>query len=130
MSVILETSVGLITVDLYTDVAPLASLNFLKLCKLKYYNFNCFHRVETGFIAESGDPTATGRGGQSIWHLLDGTKSLESHFFRSEISETLTHAEVGTVGMSSVGLDANASQVSVTANGSALPSMLTTCGRM
>lgn len=40
MSVLIETSLGDIVVDLYTDQTPNAALNFLKLCKVKYYN-NC-----------------------------------------------------------------------------------------
>ncbi len=44
-----------------------ACLNFLKLCKVKYYNFCMFHNVERNFIAQTGDPTGTGRGGESIF---------------------------------------------------------------
>ena len=40
MSVIIETSLGDFTVDLYIEKCPKASLNFIKLCKTKYYN-NC-----------------------------------------------------------------------------------------
>lgn len=40
-----------------------ACMNFLKLCKLKYYNLNLIFSVERNFIAQTGDPTTTGRGG-------------------------------------------------------------------
>ncbi len=36
MSVLLETSVGDIVLDLYTDKCPKTTRNFLKLCKIKY----------------------------------------------------------------------------------------------
>jgi hypothetical protein len=35
--------------------------------RIKYYNNCLFHNVQKGFIAQTGDPTGTGRGGDSIW---------------------------------------------------------------
>lgn len=55
MAVVIETTIGDITVDLFLDERPKACLNFLKLCKLKYYNFNLFHTIEHGFIAQVND---------------------------------------------------------------------------
>ncbi len=43
MSVIIETSLGDITVDLYANKCPNASKNFLKLCKTKFYNNSVFY---------------------------------------------------------------------------------------
>lgn len=54
MAVVIETTVGDITVDLFLKERPRACLNFLKLCKLKYYNYNLFHTIENGFIAQTG----------------------------------------------------------------------------
>lgn len=45
MSVLLETSLGDITIDLYTKECPLATFNFLKLCKMKYYNHCLFYDI-------------------------------------------------------------------------------------
>jgi peptidyl-prolyl cis-trans isomerase-like 4 len=67
MSVILETSLGDIVLDLYVEDCPKACTNFLKLCKIKYYNGNLFHTVQKNFNVQTGDPTGTGRGGDSIW---------------------------------------------------------------
>lgn len=72
MSVVVETTLGDITVDLFLADRPRACLNFLKLCKLKYYNFNLFHTISRGFIAQTGDPTGTRTGGESIFGVLDG----------------------------------------------------------
>ncbi|KAJ2367099.1 Peptidyl-prolyl cis-trans isomerase-like 4 [Coemansia sp. RSA 2611] len=93
MSVLLETSLGDIVVDLFVDETPLASKNFLKLCKSKYYNFTYFHRVERDFIAQAGDPTGTGNGGQSIYGQLGGSALVPG-----EIRPQLKH-ERGTVSM-------------------------------
>ena len=70
MSVLLETSAGEIVIDLEVDKAPLASLNFLKLCKAKFYNFSLFHSIQPGFGAQTGRPAAPTPGleeGQSVW---------------------------------------------------------------
>jgi peptidyl-prolyl cis-trans isomerase-like 4 len=67
MSVLLETSLGDIVVDLHTQGAPTACLNFLKLCKLKYYNDTHFFHVQPGFVARGGDPTNSGGGGASVF---------------------------------------------------------------
>ena len=48
MSVLLETSKGDIVIDLHTELCPVACKNFIKLCKLKYYNFCLFHNVQKG----------------------------------------------------------------------------------
>jgi hypothetical protein len=34
---------------------------------MKSYNFNRFHHVERNFLCQTGDPTGTGRGGESIF---------------------------------------------------------------
>ena len=70
MSVLIETSVGDIVVDLFVEESPLACLNFIKLCKIKYYNGCLFHTVEKDFIVQTGDPQNTGRGGESIWGFV------------------------------------------------------------
>lgn len=41
--------------------------NFLALCASDYYNGTLFHRNIKGFIVQTGDPTHTGKGGNSIW---------------------------------------------------------------
>ncbi|KAJ1675756.1 Peptidyl-prolyl cis-trans isomerase-like 4 [Spiromyces aspiralis] len=97
MSVLLETSAGDIVIDLYTDKAPRTCLNFLKLCKVKYYNFSAFHRVESGFIAQAGDPTCTGKGGESIFGLISGNPA--KRYFPAEIDLKLKHNKRGTVSM-------------------------------
>lgn len=72
MSVVIETTLGDITVDLYLVERPRACMNFLKLCKFKYYNFNLFHTISRGFIAQTGDPTGTRINGESIFGVISG----------------------------------------------------------
>lgn len=98
MSVLLETSYGDLVIDLYDHLAPKTSLNFLKLCQVKYYNDCEFFRIEKGFIAQTGDPLNNGTGGESIFSKYTSTSSK---FFPPETSMKLTHARKGTVSMAS-----------------------------
>jgi len=65
--VVLETTQGNIELELYPDVAPLAVENFLTHVKNGYYNGIAFHRIIKNFMIQGGDPTESGRGGESIW---------------------------------------------------------------
>jgi len=65
--VVLQTNQGNIKLKLFRDVAPKACENFTTLVKRGYYNGVIFHRVIKNFMIQGGDPTGTGRGGQSIW---------------------------------------------------------------
>jgi peptidylprolyl isomerase len=66
--VVLETNVGKIELKMFPKAAPLAVENFVTHVKQGYYNGLIFHRVIKGFMIQGGDPTGTGRGGESIWH--------------------------------------------------------------
>ncbi|XP_051198471.1 peptidyl-prolyl cis-trans isomerase CYP59 [Lolium perenne] len=107
MSVLIVTSVGDIELDLHTEQCPLTTKNFLKLCKMKYYNGCLFHKVEKDFLAQSGDPTGTGSGGDSVYKFLYGD---QARFFNDEIRPELRHSKTGTVAMASAGENCNASQ--------------------
>ncbi|KAL9393771.1 hypothetical protein Peur_013056 [Populus x canadensis] len=107
MSVLIVTSLGDIVVDLYADKCPLTCKNFLKLCKIKYYNGCLFHTVQKDFTAQTGDPTGTGAGGDSVYKFLYGD---QARFFGDEIHLDLKHSKMGTVAMASAGENLNASQ--------------------
>lgn len=94
MSVLLETTLGEIVVDVYAEDAPLAAKNFLKLCKTKYFNNVLFFNVQENFMVQSGDPTGTGRGGTSLYGQLYGA---QANFFDDEIRPHLTHNKKGLV---------------------------------
>ncbi len=110
MSVRIETNLGDFVVDLFTSDVPKASFNFLKLCKLNYYAYSIFFRLEAGFLLQGGDPTNTGKGGESIWNVLNpADKSLR--FFPQEINVVKRKHELrGTLSMANAGKAGNASQ--------------------
>ncbi|EPQ30164.1 uncharacterized protein PFL1_02280 [Pseudozyma flocculosa PF-1] len=99
MSVLLETSLGDIVIDLETELCPKACLNFLKLCQAHYYKLNAFFSVQRDFLAQTGDPTNTGEGGESIWSRLPSSSSSKSSspYFTPETHPTLKHSSKGTV---------------------------------
>jgi len=60
--VLLETTMGNITLELNTDM-PITTGNFVKLVNKGFYDGVIFHRVIDGFMIQGGDPTGTGMGG-------------------------------------------------------------------
>lgn len=111
-------------IDLLAAEAPQTCLNFLKLCKLKYYNFSPLYNIQPGFSFQTGDPLyPDGDGGSSIWGLLPvspyaedfdkpeevdesiaarfhlTTKTPSKKYFPAGISKVLKHKEIGTVSM-------------------------------
>ncbi|GLC60770.1 cytochrome P450 monooxygenase 59 [Pleodorina starrii] len=111
MAVLLETSKGDVVIDLLTDDCPITTKNFLKLCKIKYYNNCLFHNVQRNFIVQTGDPSGTGKGGTSIYGKLYGD---QARFFEDELRPHLKHGRRGLVGMASPGEGLNASQFYIT----------------
>lgn len=54
---------GDIVIDLFADRAPLTVNNFVFLARAGWYDEMTFHYVVPGFVAQTGDPSGTGRGG-------------------------------------------------------------------
>jgi len=104
MSVTLHTSLGDIKVEVFCDQVPLAAENFLGLCASGKYDNTVFHRNIKGFMIQGGDPTGTGRGGESIWKKK----------FKDEFVPTITHNARGIVSMANSGPDTNSAQFFLT----------------
>ncbi|KAF8524548.1 cyclophilin-like protein [Hysterangium stoloniferum] len=96
MSVLLETSLGDIVIDLEVETCPKTCENFLKLCKIYYYNLNAFFNVSKDFLAQTGDPTATGTGGESIQAVVNPDAP---RYFTPELIPRFKHRTKGTVSM-------------------------------
>lgn len=61
MAVLLETSIGDLVIDLYTEDSPNFASTFIKLCKIKYYHGCLLFNVQPNLCMQTGDPTGTGR---------------------------------------------------------------------
>ncbi|KAK3683821.1 cyclophilin-like domain-containing protein [Podospora appendiculata] len=66
-SVIIHTTQGELSVELFAKQTPLTCRNFLQLSLDGYYDNTIFHRLVPGFILQGGDPSGTGHGGESIY---------------------------------------------------------------
>ena len=49
------------------DIVPRTAENFLGLAAKGYYDGTIFHRNIRNFMIQGGDPTGTGKGGESLW---------------------------------------------------------------
>ena len=96
---VIKTTLGDITVQLYPQEAPKAVENFLTHAKNGYYDGIIFHRVIQDFMIQGGDPTGTGRGGESIW----------GESFEDEFSHKL-HNFRGALSMANSGINTNGSK--------------------
>ena len=75
--------------------------NFLLLCESGYYKNTLFHRVVPNFCIQGGDPTGTGRGGESAWGGM----------FEDEFHPNITHQFPYTLSMANAGPNTNKSQL-------------------
>ena len=101
----IKTSLGDISLQLFPDQAPKTVKNFVELAKQGYYNDVTFHRVIPDFMIQTGDPTATGAGVESIY----------GHPFADEFSPELFNLK-GAVSMANAGPNTNGSQFFVVTN--------------
>jgi peptidylprolyl isomerase len=62
-TLIIETTKGPVTVEMRPDLAPNHVARIKQLAREGFYDGVVFHRVIDGFMAQTGDPTGTGRGG-------------------------------------------------------------------
>ncbi len=102
----MHTSHGDLKIELYCDAVPKATKNFLALCAKNYYDSTIFHRNIKGFIIQGGDPTGTGKGGESIY----------GKNFDDEFDSTLSHDTRGIISMANCGPNTNGSQFFITYN--------------
>ncbi|QRW16072.1 peptidyl-prolyl cis-trans isomerase, cyclophilin-type protein [Rhizoctonia solani] len=95
MSVLLETSLGDLVIDLEVESCPRTCENFLKLCKVYYYNLHAFFNGRR--------PTATGTGGESARSYIASKADTPTpdvlRYFAPELVPRLKHTAKGTVSM-------------------------------
>ena len=101
--VVLETTQGKIELELFPHVAPKAVENFMTHLKDGYYNGVAFHRIIRNFMIQGGDPTETGRGGESIWG-----KPFQDEY------KGKTFDKFGVLAMANAGRHTNGSQFFIT----------------
>ena len=120
----IQTNKGTIKFELLEQDAPKATENFRLLAEKGYYNGVIFHRVIKGFMIQGGDPTGTGRGGESAWggRFADEIKPSSEVYRRGY--------KAGTVAMANAGPNTNGSQFFIMHVDYALPPNYTIFGRV
>ncbi|HOM67756.1 MAG: putative peptidyl-prolyl cis-trans isomerase [Chloroflexi bacterium ADurb.Bin120] len=98
---VLHTDKGDLKIKLFSDLTPHTVNNFVFLSKAGFYNGVIFHRVIDDFMAQTGDPTGTGRGGPG-------------YSFADEFHPDLKHDRPGIVSMANAGQNTNGSQFFIT----------------
>jgi peptidylprolyl isomerase len=104
MKTSIETNQGRIEFELFEDIAPKTCENFVTHLKNGYYDGVIFHRIIEDFMIQGGDPTGTGRGGESIW----------GEPFEDECARDLTFDKPGLLAMANAGPGTNGSQFFIT----------------
>ncbi len=101
---VIETNMGTIEIELFEKATPKTVKNFVGHAEKGYYDGIVFHRVIENFMIQGGDPTGTGRGGESIY----------GEPFEDEIVDTLRHTGPGILSMANRGPNTNGSQFFIT----------------
>jgi len=98
---IIKTEKGDVRINLFADKAPVTVNNFVFLSRQGFYDGVTFHRVISGFMAQTGDPTGIGTGGPG-------------YSFKDEFDPSLRHDSEGIVSMANAGPNTNGSQFFIT----------------
>jgi cyclophilin family peptidyl-prolyl cis-trans isomerase len=121
---VIRTNYGTIRFELLEAEAPKTTENFITLAERGYYNAVIFHRVINGFMIQGGDPTGTGRGGESAWggRFADEIEASSPLYQRGY--------KTGTVAMANAGPNTNGSQFFIMHVDYPLPPKYTIFGRV
>jgi len=95
-TVLLQTTMGDVRIELFEDTMPVTAGNFRKLVEKRFYDGTIFHRVIAGFMVQGGDPEGTGMGGPG-------------YAIRDEFTANNRNAR-GTISMANAGPNTGGSQ--------------------
>jgi peptidylprolyl isomerase len=65
-TLVMELKDGKVLIEMFPDKAPQHVARIKELTRKGFYDGVVFHRVMEGFMAQTGDPTGTGRGGSGM----------------------------------------------------------------
>lgn len=102
----IELENGVVEIDLFEEDAPIHVNNFVFLAEQGFYDDLTFHRIVPDFVAQAGDPTATGTGGAGY--------TLPDEAVDADLAAQLTLDERGVISMARSGAGASSSQFFIT----------------
>ena len=97
---VIKTSMGDMSVEFFTEDAPITVNNFINLSRDGYYDNVIFHRVISGFMIQGGDPSGTGHGEMGKY---------PGYKFEDELNNQRSY-DKGILAMANAGPDTNGSQ--------------------
>lgn len=98
---ILDTTAGELVMDLFAEDTPNAVSAFIALANEGWYDGLNFHRIVPDFVAQTGDPSATGFG-------------TAGFSFANEVNTSVSYGDAGLVGFANSGKDTNSAQFFIT----------------
>ena len=99
-SAVIKTSMGDMSIEFFTEDAPMTVNNFINLSRDGYYDNVIFHRVISGFMIQGGDPSGTGHGEMGKY---------PGYKFEDELNNQRSY-DKGILAMANAGPDTNGSQ--------------------
>jgi cyclophilin family peptidyl-prolyl cis-trans isomerase len=124
-SAIIATEAGDIELDLFTEGAPLAAANFIKLAKAGFYDDVIFHRVIPGFMIQGGDGEYGKKSSLNTGRV--GTGGPGYKFADEPFTGTYQR---GTLAMANAGPNTNGSQFFICHAAVGLPKIYTIFGQV
>lgn len=95
---VIKTNMGTIELELFADLMPITTGNFIALAESGFYNETKFHRVIEGFMIQGGDPNSKGTD-ESKYGTGGPGKTIQDEFVEGEkLSNTR-----GTISMANTG---------------------------
>ena len=96
--VVFDTNYGEFEIEVYENLMPITSKNFIGLINSEFYDNQRFHRVIDGFMIQGGDPNSKDLNLKNRWGT-GGSKNIEDEF----VSNPKLTNEVGTISMANSG---------------------------
>lgn len=108
--VAIETTLGVITAEIFVDKVPVTGMNFVKLAEAGTFDGTPFHRIITDFMMQGGDHTlGSGFGGEAHADCADAQGNIPDEFHAD-----LRHNDKGVLSMANGGANTGSSQFFIT----------------
>ncbi|MEX2340912.1 MAG: peptidylprolyl isomerase [Candidatus Paceibacterota bacterium] len=95
---VIKTNLGTIELELFADLMPITTGNFMELAESGFYDGTKFHRVIDGFMIQGGDPNSRGNN-EATYGMGGPEENIQDEFVSGEL---LTNTR-GTIAMANTG---------------------------